>query len=109
MRTLMLARASLIQGYCGLRWLALGLQDQLSCCLPALNVLRRLHDITELVHFVDLDIESIVLDELPQLLRGLLELFASRDVVEERWADELYVLWREATGLVSIVPMSAWV
>lgn len=81
----------------GLKYLALWLQNQLSCRLPALNVLRRLHDITELVYFVDLDIEPVLLDELPQLIGGLLELLAGRDVVEERWANELDVLRREAT------------
>lgn len=65
----------------------LWLQDQLSGRLSAFDVLSRLHDIAELIYFVDLDIETVLLDEVPQLLGGLLQLLAGGDVVEERWAD----------------------
>lgn len=45
----------------------LWLQHELSSSLPALNVLSGASNIAERINFVDLDIDSVLLDELPQL------------------------------------------
>ena len=47
---------------------------------------------------MDLHIQTILFDELPQLLRSFLELLTSGNVVEQRWAQELDVLRAESTS-----------
>ena len=70
----------------------LRLQDQLSSCLPALNVLSCPHNIAQRVNIVDLDIQFILLDEVPEFLGSLQYFLACGEVVEQGGTDEFDVL-----------------
>lgn len=70
----------------------LRLQQQLSSGLPPLDILRGALDILQWVNLVDLDVQSILLNEIPQLLGILLELLARGNIVVQRSAQELNVL-----------------
>jgi hypothetical protein len=75
----------------------LELENELARSLSALNILRRAHNIAQWIHIMYLDTQTISLNELPQLLRRLLQLLARGDVIEQRRTNKLDVLRREAT------------
>jgi hypothetical protein len=76
----------------GLRSAKLRLEHQLTRGLPALDILRCSYNIAQWVHIMNFDIQSIFLNEIPQLLRCFLKLLARGDIVEQRRAEKLDVL-----------------
>jgi hypothetical protein len=73
----------------------LRLQQQLSRSLPPLNILRRALDLFQRVDVVNLNIQPVLLNEPPKLLRILQELLARGDVVKQRSAQQLDILRRQ--------------
>jgi hypothetical protein len=87
----------------------LRLEQQLSSRFPPFNILRRLYNIAEWIDLVDLDIQPVLLNELPKLACSLLQLLTCCNVVEQRGTHKLDVLWGETTtGSVSRRTIKQW-
>jgi hypothetical protein len=76
-------------------WNTLRLQQQLSRSLPPLDILRRALDLFQRIDVVNLNIQPILLNETPQLLRILQKLLARSNVVKQRSTQQLHILRRQ--------------
>lgn len=64
--------------------------------------------IFEVVHLVDTDIHLVLDNEVKELIGILFELIPGRDVIEQRWAENLGILGPESSaGCVSAVRISS--
>jgi hypothetical protein len=55
-------------------------------------------NVFQLVRVMNLHIQFSICDELEKLFDVVFKLFASDDVVEQRWAEQLCILSRQTSG-----------
>ena len=72
------------------------LQQQLPRGLPPFDILGRTFNVLQWIHVMNLDIQPILLDKVPQLFRILQCLFPCVDVIEQRGSQQFDILGREA-------------